>query len=295
MVSTQQLIGQGGFGKVFAGCIEGVQCAIKIISISDDSNTSVRKALQEYECMQRVGNHPNICTPYGGLILSDIKSFVIAMELCYDGDMFEWLQRNKHMPECVIRKYFQGLSDALVHMHSKCVVHGDIKLENIVLRDNVAKFIDFGLSNQVNSGSQQYDAPERRSAPSFLRPAVDIWAFGVCVFACAFVFFPFETASASDWRYKIATKVQENGQSTCLALCERYKHPCHISASLRDMIDGALTIDIAMRWTGIQLLLCPWMTAQNAMWNEEMENFQNRARLSEGEVGEGSGWYTPRA
>lgn len=267
-------IGQGSFGNVLLGMLGDLKCAVKVIAIPD--NLSCTRAVHEFECMKLVGDHPNICTPYGSCMLSDTNCFAIAMELCPGGDMFDLLQRyqNSIMPENAIRHYFWGLSHALVYMHNNNIIHCDIKLENIVLHDNVAKFVDFGLSNQVGCGSLSYVTPQWKSKV-FPAHTDDVWALGVCVFACAFGFFPFEVADMCDWRFNLVQETQAKGGSSCGALCHTYKRECTISKRLQDMIDGILTIDMNMRWNGIQVLLCPWMTTPDERWSEEVEQFLN--------------------
>lgn len=54
-------------------------------------------------------------------------------------------------------------------MHSKHILHNDIKSDNIVIYDNVPKIIDFGKSNLVTSclvysikpGTEEHDKYER--------------------------------------------------------------------------------------------------------------------------------------
>ena len=54
---------------------------------------------------------------------------------------------NRRLEESAARKIFAQLISALEYLHSKCIAHRDIKLENVMLdnQKNV-KLIDFGFS-----------------------------------------------------------------------------------------------------------------------------------------------------
>jgi serine/threonine-protein kinase len=89
----------------------------------------------------------------------------------------------------------------------KNIVHRDIKLENlIVLESGAVKLTDFGLARVVNGGQKlnarkgtcKYWAPKiivgkQRDAK------VDIWAIGVCLFACLTGAFPFAGEDEYDY------------------------------------------------------------------------------------------------
>ena len=48
------------------------------------------------------------------------------------------------------RKIIKPLVEALSHIHSRSIAHRDIKLENIILDDNLSpKLIDFGFSTCI--------------------------------------------------------------------------------------------------------------------------------------------------
>lgn len=63
----------------------------------------------------------------------------------------------------------KGLASALSYMHSLCIAHRDLKLENVIIDDNLKpKLIDFGFSTclgkdkkvKIFCGTPSYMAPE---------------------------------------------------------------------------------------------------------------------------------------
>jgi serine/threonine protein kinase len=55
-----------------------------------------------------------------------------------------------------IRHILKTLCNCLVHIHSKCIVHGDLKPNNLVLVDNAIRLIDFDASSYYGDGWADY-------------------------------------------------------------------------------------------------------------------------------------------
>jgi serine/threonine protein kinase len=56
------------------------------------------------------------------------------------------------IPENTVQKIFFCIGDAIREIHSKGIVHRDIKLANILLkRDNKIKLADFGFARETES------------------------------------------------------------------------------------------------------------------------------------------------
>ena len=77
------------------------------------------------------------------------------MELIIGGNIFEWLKENRigdTVTEKKGRILFHKIVKGLQYIHSKGIVHRDIKLDNIMVtidplsKEPIPKFIDFGLS-----------------------------------------------------------------------------------------------------------------------------------------------------
>jgi NIMA (never in mitosis gene a)-related kinase len=110
--------------------------------------------------------------------------YVIIMEYCEKGDLTdkirdykkEQLERdpctfNVAMPEHMVMKYFIEMCEAIKYIHSRDIIHRDIKSPNIFLtEDDTVKLGDFGLCVQGKSiltrlkysavGTDCYMAPE---------------------------------------------------------------------------------------------------------------------------------------
>lgn len=80
------------------------------------------------------------------------KSLVIVMELCAGGDLLNYVRRRRRLKEPVARKIFKQIVEGLRYIHSKNVIHRDIKLDNILLDGaGTVKIADFGVSKKLNS------------------------------------------------------------------------------------------------------------------------------------------------
>ena len=89
--------------------------------------------------------------------------------------------------EC--KKIFKQIIKAVDHLHSKNIVHRDIKLENILITDdNVVKILDFGFAAKYNPhrkmktfcGTPNYMAPELLLKIPYDPQKMEIWACGIC-------------------------------------------------------------------------------------------------------------------
>lgn len=67
-------------------------------------------------------------------------------EVALGGELYGFVSLGP-FPEKVVRMYFKQMMSAIDHMHSKGVYHRDLKLENILLNEELSlKIADFGLS-----------------------------------------------------------------------------------------------------------------------------------------------------
>lgn len=100
-------------------------------------------------------DHPNIVR---ALETFDFQGrLYIVMELCGGRDLYS---RDPYS-EDEARTIMVGLNQAVSYLHSKGIVHRDLKYENIMFTDNTrnaeVKLIDFGLSQKFASGEHLHD------------------------------------------------------------------------------------------------------------------------------------------
>lgn len=136
------------------------------------------------------------------------KSFdseYIVTDFSEYGDLFEYMDktyygkrnnRYKYMPIRTIKLLSWEIIKSIEYMHSKNILHNDLKLENILLFGNLKdddvriKLTDFGLSSVLttkNSKTKEMNGTLAYLPPEYLLFRIrnkksDLWAFGCIVF-----------------------------------------------------------------------------------------------------------------
>ena len=100
----------------------------------------------------------------------DDEYILIAMEYINGGNLFSFVKKRRKLSEKTAKFLFKQIILGIKHIHSKKIVHRDIKLENnlIDLNNNI-KICDFGIGRILKSekqllydkcGTPMYMAPE---------------------------------------------------------------------------------------------------------------------------------------
>jgi serine/threonine protein kinase len=101
--------------------------------------------------------------------------------------------------------------DVLEYMQSKGVVHRDLKLENILVDDNLnLKVADFGFATykkvtklQSYRGTMTYMAPEIKEGKTYDGNQIDMFSTGVILFIIVQGIFPFKEAKKDEYFYNL--------------------------------------------------------------------------------------------
>ncbi|MBX9702835.1 MAG: protein kinase, partial [Silvanigrellaceae bacterium] len=123
-------------------------------------------------------------------------------------------------------RFFDQMLAATKIMHSRCFVHKDLKLENILHQDGQIFLCDFGFSRSFvrgttslcdDLGSLHYAAPELWMAIPYEGPEVDVWALGVCFYLMTTGFFPFPGDNPEEifHRIELSAKGLQFPKDTC--------------------------------------------------------------------------------
>ncbi|KAI0030673.1 kinase-like domain-containing protein [Vararia minispora EC-137] len=159
-----------------------------------------------------VKGHPNICPlldffedqNYYYLILPSTVPEAAPNQPVPPSDLFDLVESYPDgLPPHLVRTYLGQIADAMSFLHSKGIVHRDIKDENVVLGAyDRAVLIDFGSSGLVKkggwdtfSGTLDYAGPEILRGERYEGKEQDVWAFGVVAYVLLVGECPFTTAA----------------------------------------------------------------------------------------------------
>ena len=94
------------------------------------------------------------------------------------------------MGEDAGRFFLMQMAESMEYMHSRRVVHRDLKLENILIDEKLnLKIADFGFACYKSidclksyRGTMTYMAPEIKEGKTYKGTQVDLFSFGVILF-----------------------------------------------------------------------------------------------------------------
>ncbi|XP_012789956.1 mitogen-activated protein kinase kinase kinase 19 isoform X5 [Sorex araneus] len=143
-------------------------------------------------------NHVNIVAYLGTCLEENIVS--IFMEFVPGGSISSIINRFGPLPEMVFCKYTKQILQGVAYLHENCVVHRDIKGNNVMLMPTgIIKLIDFGCARRLAwaglNGTHSDMLKSMHGTPYWMAPEVinesgygrksDIWSIGCTVFEMA--------------------------------------------------------------------------------------------------------------
>ncbi|NXB12550.1 M3K19 kinase, partial [Cnemophilus loriae] len=202
MWTRGEVLGKGAYGTVYCGLTsQGQLIAVKQVVLDTSDQLTTEKEYQKFHeevDLLKTLKHVNIVTYLGTCLEDNILS--IFMEFVPGGSISSILNRFGPLPEVVLCKYTKQILQGVAYLHDNCVVHRDIKGNNVMLMPNgVIKLIDFGCARRLAwaslSGTRSELLRSVHGTPYWMAPEVinesgygrksDIWSVGCTVFEMA--------------------------------------------------------------------------------------------------------------
>lgn len=202
-----KMLGRGAFGKVNLAMHKLVRKLVALKSLNKECLTDQvqkQKLMKEVNLLLKL-RHDHVVKIYE--TIETKKHIIIVMELCAGGDLLNYVRKRRRLKEPFAKKIFKQIIDGLHYIHSKCIAHRDIKLDNILLDGKGSvKIADFGVSKQTQPGVKMR---EQCGTPAYIAPEilknkngysfnVDLWSAGVVLFAMLYGTVPFKAASIEE-------------------------------------------------------------------------------------------------
>ncbi|KAF2460247.1 Ste11-type MAPKK kinase [Lineolata rhizophorae] len=167
------LIGQGSFGSVYLALhsVTGELMAVKQVEMPSTSGSqldakknSMVEALKHEIALLRDLKHPNIVQYLGSN--SDDTHLNIFLEYVPGGSVATMLVNYGPLGESLISNFVRQILTGLAYLHSKDIIHRDIKGANILVDNKGAvKISDFGISKRVDPSILQQGNPKKAAGP----------------------------------------------------------------------------------------------------------------------------------
>nr|XP_046269026.1 mitogen-activated protein kinase kinase kinase 9 [Scatophagus argus] len=194
-LTLEEIIGVGGFGKVYRAVWRGFEVAVKAArrDPDEDAEQTLESVRQEAKLFAML-SHPNIMALLG--VCLQEPNLCLVMEYARGGPLNRALA-GKRIPPCTLVDWAVQIARGMFYLHSQAIVpiiHRDLKSSNILILERVEmedlsnktlKITDFGLAREWHrttkmsaAGTYAWMAPEVIRSSMFSKGS-DIWSYGV--------------------------------------------------------------------------------------------------------------------
>lgn len=152
-----EVVGNGTYGQVYKGrhTKTGQLAAIKVMDVTEEEEEEIKL---EINVLKNYSHHRNIAKYHGAFIKkaagrNENDQLWLVMEFCGAGSITDLVKSSKgnFLKEDWIAYICREILRGLAHLHSKFVIHRDIKGQNVLLTDQAeVKLVDFGVSAQLD-------------------------------------------------------------------------------------------------------------------------------------------------
>ncbi|XP_028783404.1 L-type lectin-domain containing receptor kinase IV.1-like [Neltuma alba] len=218
----EELLGSGGFGKVYKGTMPGSKIEVAVKKVSHDSQQGMREFIAEIVSIGRL-RHRNLVSLLG--YCRRKGELLLVYEFMPNGSLDKYLHNQPGMTLNWMQRFkiIRGVALGLCYLHEEweqVVVHRDVKASNVLLdSDFIGRLGDFGLARLYDhgvdpatthlAGTIGYLAPEAiRTGRATTKS--DVFAFGAFVLEVVCGRRPIERGSEDeilvDWVYGLWKK-----------------------------------------------------------------------------------------
>ncbi|KAJ9543028.1 hypothetical protein OSB04_022735 [Centaurea solstitialis] len=234
-LDIKNVIAHGTYGSVYKGIYDDQDVAVKVLDWGEDDHattaktSTLRASFQQEISVWHKLDHPNVTKFIGASMgTTDLKipskndpnlhqnpvpsrACCVVVEYLPGGTLKKFLIKNsrKKLPFKTVVQLALDLSRGLSYLHSKKIVHRDLKTENMMLDANkTLKIVDFGVARVEAqnprdmtgvTGTLGYMAPEVLEGKPYNRKC-DVYSFGIClweIYCCDMPYADLSFAEAS--------------------------------------------------------------------------------------------------
>uniref|UniRef100_K3X147 Protein kinase domain-containing protein n=1 Tax=Globisporangium ultimum (strain ATCC 200006 / CBS 805.95 / DAOM BR144) TaxID=431595 RepID=K3X147_GLOUD len=189
-----ELLGSGSFSKVYKCMkkLDGWVYAVKKSKRHFRGKADTERALREVQALAALSNSRHVVRYFDAWIEDDL--LYIQLENCQGCSLGGMLDKFKphHIPEATLCKVLCHIAQALHDMHTKKMVHMDVKLQNVLVAEgDIYKLGDLGTvahmdgSMEITEGDNRYLSRELLEGSRTDLRAGDIFALGATIYELA--------------------------------------------------------------------------------------------------------------
>jgi len=215
-LDIRYVVAKGTYGTVYRGTYDGQDVAVKLLDWGEDGfatdaeTAALRTSFQQEVAVWHKLKHPNVTTFIGASMgTSDLRipqknatsndrsslparACCVVVEYLAGGTLKQYLIKNrrKKLAYKIVIQLALDLARGLSYLHSKKIVHRDVKTENMLLdTQRNLKIADFGVARVEaqnpqdmtgETGTLGYMAPEVLEGKPY-NHRCDVYSFGICL------------------------------------------------------------------------------------------------------------------
>ena len=263
-----QKLGDGAYGTVYlaTNLMTKQKVAMKKIDKVKDNEIDDMEIKNEIDILRKL-DHPNIVKIIE--FYSASKAYYIITDYCSCGELYNQIkfQYNEYQLSVLFYQVFSGL----YYLHSKNIVHRDLKLENILISEMEPdkktnkkyfwiKIIDFGTAKIFEKnknektviGSSYYIAPE--VLQKNYNEKCDTWSAGVILYMLIVGRAPFDGKNDDE----IIDNIKKGKFNA------KHKKLLNASSEVQDLVKNLLKVNVKKRFSASDALKHPWFKKFNA-------------------------------
>lgn len=257
--------GKMSYVKIATSKTDGSKYAAKMIYFDDD----VKFAIREYDLMvdETKLNHKGLVRMKEAYMVR--KYLIIIMDLVDGKTLLDFFASKSGITEDDVAQAIRSLCETLKDMHSKNVVHLDIRPTNIRFDGRTLKLIDYNSARHLANkkaggvvdiiGDTEFCAPEMLSFDPVL-PASDIWSVAVVAYILL--------SGISPYYYEDENKVLQTVQTVKYEWVDQFQG----TSEAKDFIKKCFVRAPEMRLTAEGALAHEWL-------KPEMEAKRKKVKL----------------